>query len=210
MKDNLIITIEREFGSGGRFIGERLAKALNIPFYDGELIAMAAQESGFTPEYVAKNEQKMTNSLLYDLVMQNYAYSSDDEAPADALFKAQSKVIRSLAAEGPCVIVGRCAGQVLSDCPTCFRIFIHASKANRLQRIVQDYGISAVEAPEQLQKKDAQRANHYKRYTGKAWGLAENYHVCIDSSLLGLDSTVDQLLDLMSKWHPVSPAQKAA
>ena len=207
---HIVVTIGREFGSGGHLIGEMIARQLGIAFYDKEIIDMAAQESGLSPEYVAKNEQKMTHSLLYDLVMQNYAYSKEDMAPADALFQAQSKVIRKLAASGSCVIVGRCAGQVLHDDPACFRVFVHASKKDRLERIVNEYGFSRVEAPEALQKTDARRANHYKRYTGMTWGLAENYHVCIDSSVLGVDATVDEILDILSKWRPAASGSEAA
>ncbi|MCI8594743.1 MAG: cytidylate kinase family protein [Oscillospiraceae bacterium] len=208
--NHIVITIGREFGSGGHLIGEMIAQRLGITFYDKEIIDMAAQESGLAPEYVAKNEQKMTNSLLYDLVMQNYAYSKEDMAPADALFQAQSKVIRTLAATEACVIVGRCAGQVLKDDPACFRIFVHANKEDRLQRIVNEYGISPVEAPEQLQKTDSRRATHYKRYTGMTWGLAENYHISIDSSVLGVDATVDQILDILGKWQPAAASNEAA
>ena len=198
---HVVITIAREFGSGGHLIGEKIAQRLGINFYDSQLISLVAEESGLTPEIVAKREEKMTNSFLYDLVMQNYAYT-DDMSPADALFQAQSKVIHNLASTESCATVGRCAGQVLSDDPNCFRVFVHADKADRLKRIVEEYGISAVDAPEELQKKDAQRANHYKRYTGLTWGQADDYHVSIDSSLLGLDETVEQLLVILEKWQP--------
>lgn len=198
---HVVVTIGREFGSGGHLIGEKIAQRLGVPFYDSQLITLVAEESGLTPESVAKREEKMTNSFLYDLVMQNYAYT-EDMAPADALFQAQSKVIHNLASTESCVIVGRCAGQVLSDDPNCFRIFVHADKQDRLKRIVEEYGVSSVDAPEELQKKDAQRANHYKRYTGLNWGQADDYHISIDSSLLGLDATVDQLLVILEKWRP--------
>lgn len=197
----VVVTIGREFGSGGHLIGEKIAQRLGVPFYDSQLITLVAEESGLTPESVAKREEKMTNSFLYDLVMQNYAYT-EDMAPADALFQVQSKVIHNLASTESCVIVGRCAGQVLSDDPNCFRIFVHADKQDRLKRIVEEYGVSSVDAPEELQKKDAQRANHYKRYTGLNWGQADDYHISIDSSLLGLDATVDQLLVILEKWRP--------
>ena len=204
---HVVITIGREFGSGGHLIGEKIAQRLNLSFYDSQLITLAAQEAGLTPEVVAQKEEKMTNSFLYDLVMQNYAYT-DDLSPADALFEAQSKVIRKLAHQESCVIVGRCAGQVLADNPDCFRVFVHADKEDRLRRIVEDYGISSVDAPEELRAKDTQRANHYKRYTGHSWGKMDDYHISIDSSLLGLDATVEQLVDILRRWRP-SLAQSA-
>ncbi len=201
---DIIVTIGREFGSGGHLIGEKLAQRLSVPFYDRQLISQAAEQSGLSHDYVAKNEEKMTHSLLYDLVMQNYAYT-EDMAPADALFKAQSDVIRQMAAEGGCVIVGRCASEVLSDNPHCFRIFVRADKEARLRRIVEDYGISSVDAPELLRKVDNQRSSYFKRYIGTSWGHADGYHICIDSSLMDIDSLVDQLLEVIAKWRANLP-----
>lgn len=190
-----IITISREFGSGGHKIGQTIANALGIAFYDEQIIGLAAQESGFSQEYVQEHEQKMTNSFLYDLVMQNYSYTKNDLPPLDALFVAESKVIRKIANKESCVIVGRCANHILRDRTDCFHVFIHSDKKKRMKHIVEEYAIDANKAEAELQKTDKERANHYKRYTDNIWGAAKNYHLTIDSGLFGEEGTAKVIME---------------
>ncbi|MFA6872542.1 MAG: cytidylate kinase family protein [Bacteroidaceae bacterium] len=197
--NNLVITIAREFGSGGHQIGEIIAKELGISFYDKELIDLSAQKSGLTPEYVKEHEQKLTNSLLYELYGQNYASIDEEIPPLDALFLAQSKVIADLCKEGPCVIVGRCADFVLKNRPNCFTVFIHANKDFRVLHATNEYGIAPNMAEQELDQKDRERTNHYKYYTNKVWGAADNYNLTIDSSLLGLEGSAQIIIEAAQK-----------
>lgn len=199
--DNLIITIAREFGSGGHQIGEMIAKELGISFYDKELINLSAKESGLTPEYVKEHEQKLTNSLLYELYGQNYASIDEEMPPLDALFLAQSKVIADLSKEGPCVIVGRCADFVLKNRPNCFTVFIHANKDFRILHAINEYGIAPNMAEQELDRKDRERTNHCKYYTEKVWGAASNYNLTIDSSLLGLEESAQIIVEAAQKMR---------
>lgn len=137
--EQIIITIAREFGSGGHQVGEELAHKMGISFYDKELIDIVARESGYPLEFVENHDQKITNSLLYDLVMQNYAYTKENLPPLDALFVTQSEVIKDIADKESCVIVGRCADYILKDNPNCIHIFIHANKENRIKRLMDKY-----------------------------------------------------------------------
>jgi len=179
----IIITIAREFGSGGHEIGEIIAKELGIYFYDTKLIDLSAAESGLTPEYVKEHEQKLANSLLFDLYEQNYAYVNEEMPPLNTLFMVQSKVIRDICKKEPCVIVGRCADYVLKSNPNCFNIFIHAGKNFRMERIIKEYGIAPDIAEKELERTDRERGNYCKHYTHRLWGMASNYSLTIDSSL---------------------------
>jgi len=187
----LIITIEREFGSGGHEIGKRIAENLGMAFYDNDIIALAAETSGLTKEYIEEHEEKIRSSFLYDFIMQNYSYTKNQLPPLDSLFLAQSKVIRDIVGKESCVIVGRCADYILRDA-NCFNIFIHSDKEKRINRIINEYGVVNKEKAEiQLQTKDKERANYYKRYTNKMWNAAENFHLSVDSDMLGLEETAN-------------------
>ena len=189
----MIIAIARQYGSGGRKIGQKVAKDLNLPFYDKELIALAAQESGISKELFEKADEKASNSLLYSLIMGSYTFGNHVD-PAiempinDKLFIIQSDIITKAAQEGPCVIVGRCADYVLRECKNVFNVFIYADKFARMDRIVEEYGINPEKAAADVVKKDKQRANYYNFYTNKKWGDLENYHLAIDSSAVGIDN----------------------
>jgi uncharacterized membrane protein YczE/cytidylate kinase len=185
----IVITISREYGSGGHEIGERIAKDLGIAFYDTNLIDLSAAASGFTPEYVRAHEQKLANTLLYELYDQNYAYVDEEMPPLDVLFMVQSKVIRDIAERESCVIVGRCADFVLKNAANLFTVFIHANTDFRMRRIVDEYGIEADCAAKELEKTDRVRANYCKHYTHRNWDAAGNYHLAIDSSALGTEKS---------------------
>lgn len=183
-----IITISREFCSGGRDIAKKLADQLGIPYYDKEIITMAAKQSGLSEEAIRQSEKRRTGSLLYSL------YSMSQELPlGDQVYLIQSKVIRELAETGPCVIVGRCGDYVLRDNPYCLRVFIHAPLAFRLNYI------RAYEADERdsvleniIAKEDRNRAGYYNYYTQNRWGDASNFHVSLDASI-GEDVCVEIL-----------------
>jgi len=171
-----IITISREFGSGGHKIGRTIANTLGIAFYDNEIIDLVAQESGFSQKYI--NEYEQYESPLID-----------------TLLVAQSKVIRNIANKESCVMVGRCAHYILQDCADSFHVFIHSDKENRMQHIINEYGIDSSKAEAELQKKDNERANHYKNDTNKVWGAVENYHLSIDSGMFGEEGTIKIIMN---------------
>jgi len=196
----VIITIAREFGSGGHEIGEIIAKELGISFYDTKLIDLSAAESGLTPEYVKEHEQKLANSLLFDLYEQNYAYVNEEMPPLDTLFMIQSKIIRDISEKESCVIVGRCADYVLKSNPNCFNTFIHADKKYRIKRIINDYGIAPNMAEKELERKDRDRTNYCKHYTHRIWGMASNYNLAIDSSLFGPEKSAMLIIEALHKY----------
>ena len=198
-KNSTIITIGRQSGSGGRVIGEMLAKELGIPFYDKELLDHAANHSGICRELFENHDEKPTNSFLYSLVMDTYSFGYSSAGFTDMpmnhkIFLAQFEAIKKLAEEGPCVMVGRCADYALADNPNLFSVFIHANMDWRINRISAKYLKSAKEAKELIQKTDKSRSSYYNYYTNKKWGDAASYNLCVDSSRLGVEGTVKMLL----------------
>ncbi len=195
MKNNVVITIGRQFGSGGREIGKLLAERMQIPFYDKELISLAAKESGVDPEVFNNVDERAANSLLYSLSMGLYGlngFSSMGDLPVnDRLYILQHKIIRNLASQGPCVIVGRCADYILKDRPNCVNIFIHADLQYRVQRSIRVHNIDSDRAEQIVNKTDKVRANYYSFYSGKKWGYAANYNLCLDSGKLSHEQVVD-------------------
>ncbi|MBO5342697.1 MAG: cytidylate kinase-like family protein [Lachnospiraceae bacterium] len=207
MKNNLIITIGRQYGSGGHEIGEKLAKAYDIPCYDKELLARAAKESGFCEEMIKNHDERPTNSFLYNLVMDTYSMGYSTGAYVDMpigqrVFLAQFDTIKEVAKEGSCVIVGRCADYALSECANCINIFIYADMDVRIKRIMEKYNLSEKEAKDSIVKKDKQRASYYNYYSNKKWGQASSYNLSVDSGVLGIDGTVELIktfIDLIGK-----------
>ncbi|MDD3242490.1 MAG: cytidylate kinase-like family protein [Eubacteriales bacterium] len=192
MANRPVITISRQYGSGGRLIGQKLAQALDIPFYDKELITLAAKKSGYDEEIFKSVDEQASNSLLYTLAMDGNVTSGFTNLPLnDQLFMIQSGIIRDLAKQGPCVIVGRCADYVLSEEPDVVNVFIYADLKARMERAVSQYGLPQGKAEVTLVKTDKRRATYYNYYSGKKWGRAENYHLCLDSGRIGLDASVD-------------------
>jgi cytidylate kinase len=194
-----IITISRQFGSGGREIGAKLAAKLGILFYDNEIISRAAKESGYAEAAFENAEKKATNSFLYSIAMGMNAYGSQDIGFAhlsldDRLYLAQSDVIRKVAKEGPCVIVGRCADYVLRDFDNVVNIFIWADLEERKKRAVSQYHLMESKAEEEILKTDKRRANYYNYHASEKWGKAENYHLSLRSDYIGIDNSVDCIL----------------
>ena len=184
---NRIITISREFGSGGRTIGKKVADKLGIPCYDSELIEKLAQESGFTKDYIKEAGEYTPGGFLAS-AFSNRAFGPTNE---DILWEMQCRIITELAEKESCVIVGRCADCVLQDKADCLKVFIHADMAFRAECIVKVYG-EREESPEQrLRDKDKRRAAYHRFYTNMKGGYAENYHLTLDSGVLGIDRCVD-------------------
>ena len=189
-----IITIARQFGSGGRTVGKQLAVQLGIPCYDQELIEKLAQASGFTPEMVAKQQEASPYSSHWAFALSEGQFMG--ASIQDQLWQLQRKIILELAEKESCVIVGRCADVILKDHADCLTAFIHAKKAKRAKRIVEVYGETEVAIEKRIRDKDKRRAVYYEFYTGQTWGLAENFHVALDSGELGIERCVDILADL--------------
>mgnify|MGYP002799049923 FL=1 len=192
---NKVITITRQFGSGGREIGKKLAEAYGIPFYDNEIISRAAKDTGFAEAAFERAEDKASNSLLYSIAMGMNVFSSQDVGFSglsldDRIFLAQSKVIRNVAKEGPCVIVGRCADYILKNQENVVNLFIRATLDFRIKRAIEVEGIPKVKSAEMVMKKDKSRANYYKYHSGERWDNVLNYDFAIRSDLCGIDGTV--------------------
>ena len=188
---NRIITISREFGSGGRTIGRMAAQKLGIACYDQELIDKIAQESGLFKEYVAAHAEDVRGWL--DFVSSHDYYG---QSVGDKLFTAQTKVIRELAQQESCVIVGRCSDYILSGWDNLLTVFIHASMDKRAERIVNQYGESPTDPYQRLKDKDRKRRAYYQMYTDRRWGAMENYHLALDSGALGIERCADIIASL--------------
>ncbi len=191
-----IITISREFGSGGREIGKNLANQLGIPFYDKELLELASKESGICKELFVSHDESYTNSLLYSLVMGAYPVSPDGkinpEMPLNhRIFLAQFETIKKIAEEGPCIIVGRCADYILKDNDNVINFFIMGNMPQKKRRILERYDIEKNKVEDFIRKTDKRRANYYNYYSDMKWGEAKNYDLCINSSKTGLDGAVE-------------------
>ena len=179
-----VIAIGRQFGSGGHDIGKALAEKLGYDFYDAEIIQMTAGTTGYTPEFIKKNEEIMTNSLIYDLVNQMYLNADmQDEAPKDKIFEAECQVVRDLAKKGNCVIVGRCADYVLRNSGNCLKVFFSAPLMSRIRRVAQRQNISEGEAKATVQKNEKLRADNYRYYTRRMWGAAGNFDLSLNTDL---------------------------
>jgi len=190
--NNRILTISRQFGSGGRTIGKEVASILGVPCYDQELIELFAKESGFSENMVAElDEHSAKRKLFSDRANQ----ARQDVYLQRALWVAQEKAILKLAQQGPCVIVGRCAGHILQDA-NCLRTYIHAEESLRAKRIVEVYGETGEDPLQRIRDKDKRRKEYYQRYTGKKCGDAANFHIALDSGSLGIDTCVNILAHL--------------
>lgn len=196
-----IITISREFGSGGRSIGREVAKRLGIPFYDKELVEQVALESGFAPQFVEEHgEHSPTASrLAYAFSHQSVPGIMNGMSTADFLWSIQCSVILQLAEQGPCVIVGRNADYILKDRKDVLDVFIHADLDFRADRIVRLYGESEKSPEARLQEKDKRRKVNYHHYTGGTWGAAANYDLCLNSGVIGIEKCVDLIVAAAQK-----------
>lgn len=199
---NYVITVGRQFGSGGRKVAKKVADMLGIEFYDKGLIAIAAKESGLSENLFEGIDEKPTNSLLYSLVMglqsdRNSFYRYGDVLNSDAIFRIQSQVIQDLVKDNPCVIVGRCSDYVLRNQDNVVNIFIHANEEFKLERVMRIYKQKEKEALETMKKTDKKRSNYYNFYTNQEWGNVTNYHISVDSSALGIDDTAKIICDFV-------------
>ena len=197
---NKVITISREFGTGARTIGQKLAEELGFAYYDRAIIQLAADKSGLSPDFIEKNEEKASNNFLFNIATSAYISSGINlqyTVPVnDKAFIAQSDVIREIAEKDNCVIVGRCANYVLSDHPNLLRVFVRANKDDRIERCIKEYGYDPKTVEAELNKIDKGRSSYYKYYTGSAWKDMDNYDICINSSKGGIELSVKTLADL--------------
>lgn len=183
---NKVITITRQYGSGGREIGQKLADALGVEFFDNKVLEVAAKGSGIHKSHFEENDEKRSNSFLYLL---STTYGQGGVPFDDALFFAQLEAIRKIASEESCVIIGRCADYALRDFSNILNVFISAPFEARVKRAEELYGITAKHSADYVKRIDKQRTSYYNYYTDKRWGQPQNYQLCIDSSALGIDGT---------------------
>lgn len=191
-----IITISREFGSGGRLIGQRLAEKLGVPFYDKQLLDRIAEESGFSAELMQDQEMKAKNSFLYSLAsaMGTRDIGPDSLSLNERFFLAQFDTIRKIADEGSCVIVGRCSDYILSAYPEASHIFIYAEEEDKVRRAVEEYGVPEEDVRKLMKDTDRARANYYSYHTGRKWGEHQNYSLSIDSGFIEIEDIVDLII----------------
>ena len=196
-----VITISREYGSGGRHIGELLANDLGIPFYDKDIIRMASEKSGLSAGFIEKSDESIPNTFLHNLKYSGYtsydSISFYDTPVTDKVFLAQSAVIKELASQGSCVIVGRCAGYILRDEPSLVTIFIRALIEDRVRHAVEYYELSPQNALDRIKKIDKGRTNYYKYYTSRQWGSIDNYDLVVNSSFTGISGAVEVIKALL-------------
>jgi len=203
MNEKFVINIGRQLGSGGRQIGEKLASQFGIAFYDKELIQLASKESGLGKEFFENADEKKSHSIIGGLLglrtnINNEVYVNN-YLSNETFFKIQSDIIRGLAQEKSCVFVGRCADYILRDHPRCINVFITADTHDRLKRVAQDKSITLEKAQEVIEKMDKKRSEYYNYFSNKTWGMAESYHLCINSSVLGIDGTVDFISEFIKQ-----------
>lgn len=184
-----VIAISREYASAGSEIGKRLAAELGIPFYDRKFVDEEVKNSGLSNEFVQQEEQKFISSLLFNLSTGGYHYAND-RSMSDQIHIAESNAIKKVAAQGPCVIVGRCADYILRDDIEVFSVFVCADMASRVRRCVEEYGKEERRIEQYIRDKDRTRARHYEYYTDRNWGDRKNYHLCVNSGRLGIDKAV--------------------
>ena len=199
-----VVTIGRQYGSGGREIGKKVAELLGIHYYDKELLALAAKESGLDYHVAGTVDEKPVGSFLYTIVTSGHhvghaGLSGDNLSVNDRLYAAQKQVIERLAVS-PCVIIGRCAGEILKELPENVRIFIHAPIDYRARRIANEYGITFDKAKDKVVKTDKARATFYKSNTSAKWGDVQNYHLCVDGSVMSTDDAAKVIADFVRSY----------
>lgn len=203
MAKDTIITIGRQCGSGGREVGIALSKDLEIPYYDKELLKRAAKESGLCEEVFEKFDEKPTSSLLYSIVMDPYSLgisANGIDMPINhKVFLAAFDTIKKVADEGPCVMIGRCADYALSDYKNVVNFFLFAPLEERIKRVSERKGITPEKAKDYIQKTEKQRASYYNYYTTKKWGATTSYNFCLDTSILGIDGTVELIKNIVAQ-----------
>ena len=209
-----VITIGRQFGSGGREIGELIAKHYNIKCYDKELLARVARESGFCEEMIENHDERPTNSFMYNLVMDTYSFGYNSSSFVDMpishkVFLAQFDTIKKIASEGPCVIVGRCADYALSDFPNVVNVFIQADEDAKIKRIRERFADISTDdkARDMMYKKDKQRQSYYNYYSSKKWGRADSYDLTVNSTKLGIEGTANFIMQFVDDYEKTRSAK---
>ena len=209
MNGNLIITIGRQSGSGGKMIGQKLAERMGIECYDKELLALAAKQSGLCEELFEKHDERPTSSFLYSLVMDSYSMGYTTSGYSDMpinhkIFLAQFDAIKKLASEKSCVIVGRCADYALADFPNVVSVFITGDEKDKIARLQETYKVDASKAKDIMIKSDKKRSSYYNYYSNKKWGDPRSYDFCLNSSVTGVDGAVDVILnfaEVKQRWN---------
>lgn len=205
--DNVVITIARQYGSGGKTIGEMLADRIGVHFYNKELMKLASEDSGISEALFVNADEKVKNTRLFKIAQNVYSGElippeSDDFTSTDNLFNYQAKIIRKLAEEESCVIVGRCADFVLKDYDNVLSVFVHAPHDFCMEQAAKKHSMSARELDKFIQKTDKHRAEYYKYHTGREWTDARNYDLCLDSSKLGFERCVEEIIAYMKVRFP--------
>lgn len=199
-QQNMVITIAREYGSGGHLLGEMLAKELGIKLYDKEFIHMAAQRSGMNEQYIAHNEQSIPSFWLKCILSKNSEQPLESSLSSDdVLFVAESKIVQELAEKGPCIIVGRCADYILKDNPKAIKIFCYADEASAIKRCTEEYGLKEEDAGKAIRTVNRNRIHHYEYYTGEKWGEPHHYHLMLNTGSIGLDTACQLIKDIYKK-----------
>lgn len=196
-QENLVITIGREYGSGGREIGKLVASKLGIAYYDDELIYQVAKKNGYSDEFVRNNEQKLTHSFLYDLYTQNYAYINGEEGKYDALFHAEVRTIKEIAAKESCVIIGRIANFILEEQKNTFNVFVCSDIDSKIKHVMERESLDKKEAEKKIKKAETERKNYCKHFMGKEWGMANAYDLSLKSDLFGVEKTAKIIMELV-------------
>ena len=199
MEFRTVITIARQFGSGGHEIGKMVAEKLQIPFYDKKIIAMAAEESGISDRIIRENEERAQSGIIHafnrsNRFFANQPFLSNQIQLNDQVFLIESEIIRDLANKGPCVVIGRSANYVLREYLNCLRIFVHADFQSRLERIKELYQMDDHKAEDFLRSQDKQRSHYYSFYTDQKWNAAENYDLAVNSTLFGIENTAAMIV----------------
>lgn len=191
---NVIVTIAREYGSGGRMIGKAVAEKLGITFYDKEIITLSAKKTGFSEDFIRENDERRRVSFLYDLYMQNYSLNVFDQAA-----NAVSSVIRDIADKGNCVIVGRAADSILRHYENCVNVFVYAPIEYRIERVKNEYGVEHQNLKKHIEKVDRERAAFYNFNSDCKWGESRNYHITVNSAI-GVDSAAEVIAEYVRRF----------
>lgn len=197
MKKNLVITLERQFGSGGLEIGKLVAQKLGIPCYNKEILEKAAETCHIPTEYIESTQENVSQSFLYQLSMASRTGKNVDDfvSKSSILYQEISKIIRDMAEKGSCVIIGRCADFILKDLENALHVFIYATMENRMKRVVEEYGVSSGSAEYIIQKNDKRRETFYNGNTNHTWGIKEHYNICLNSGKFGIEKCADMIID---------------
>ena len=193
MQKHYAINIGRQLGSGGREIGEKLASRLGIAFYDKEIITLAAKQSGLCSEFFERADERAHLSAMRGILHYRFPFTQygDNCLSNETLFQIQSDVIRELVDDHNCLFVGRCADYILRNHPFCVNIFISANREDRVKRIAEKMNVNPANAADIIERADKKRAEYYNYYTNKTWGTAASYHLCVNSSVLGIERSVE-------------------